>query len=64
MTDEAREAALAERERIARLADECGARYSRNYEYAYLFSALIRSGAPRAPWFGSGPDPLAVAAET
>jgi hypothetical protein len=60
MTPEAREAALAERERIARLADECGATYESHFREA-PFAKLIRSGASRPPWAWShGPDPLSA----
>ena len=63
MTDEARDAALAERERIARLADECNATYERGFRGA-PFANLIRSGTSRPPWaWTQMPDPLAVTAE-
>jgi hypothetical protein len=58
MTDEAREAAFAERERIARLAEQCGARYELDFRDA-PFAGLIRSGKSRPPWAWSDvPDPL------
>lgn len=60
MTDEAREAALAERERIARLADECGARYEVGFRDV-SFADLIRSGKSRPPWaWNHTPDPLSA----
>jgi hypothetical protein len=58
VTDEAREAALAERERIACLAAECRAVYSLKFEMV-SFAALIRSGATTPPWVSYQlPDPL------
>jgi hypothetical protein len=64
MTDEAREAALAERERIARLADECDATYEKGFREV-PFATLVRSGKSRPPWAKNHvPDPLAAAAET
>ena len=60
MTDEAREAALAERERIARLAEECGATYELK-GHIVPFADLIRRGATRPPWaWHHLPDPLEV----
>ena len=54
-------AARAERERIAQLADDCGARYSAGYEWVFGdFAAVIRSGRPNPPWWaGDWSDPLA-----
>jgi hypothetical protein len=64
MTNEAREAALAERERIARLADECNATYELKGRRE-PFAQLIRGGATRPPWaWHHRPDPLAVPTET
>jgi len=60
MTGEAREAALAERERIARLASECGATYRVRFQEV-SFADLIRSGATRPPWARTQvPDPLSA----
>ena len=61
MTSEARIAALAERERIARLAEACWATYDWKFQ-ACQFSGLIRSGATAPPWKPDEqvPDPLSA----
>ena len=60
MNTEAREAALAERERLAKLAEKCDATYELNWERA-SFADLIRSGATTPPWGQTAvPDPLSA----
>ena len=44
------EAVLAERERIARLAENCNATYEQGFQ-PWSFAALIRSGATVPPWY-------------
>jgi hypothetical protein len=60
MSDDMLAAALAERERIAKLAERCGATYDRGFQ-PYSFADLIRSGATGPPWCQPyAPDPLST----
>ena len=57
--DDARAAALAERERIATLAERCHATYEGGFKVR-PFADLIRSGAGTPPWWDiQVTDPLA-----
>jgi hypothetical protein len=51
---------LAERERIARLADQCNARYEVGFQDV-SFAHLIRTGRSTPPWWNTEmPDPLSA----